>query len=176
VTHFSPTTNPNAARGDSWCRRYTAGPHLIPVPADAPLAVAEPLPQWLKRSKPLTPADDPRMPAEVASERHPGLLRLARGLQALLDETARQGDGLRNSRLLEKAERVTAILEVPARTPRRPTLASVAKQANRAAIAVVRYEVKPDGTVVVVTGAPPPIEANPWDEVLSNAADKKRPS
>jgi hypothetical protein len=32
------------------------GPHLIPVPADAPLPVAEPLPEWLKRSKPLTHA------------------------------------------------------------------------------------------------------------------------
>ena len=41
----------------------------------------------------------------------------------------------------------------PARKPRKPTLASVAKQASKAAIAVARYEVKPDGTVVVVTGA-----------------------
>ena len=54
MTHLSPTTNPNAARGDSWCRRYTVGPQLIPVPADAPLPVAEPLPECLKRSKPVT--------------------------------------------------------------------------------------------------------------------------
>jgi hypothetical protein len=60
--------------------------------------------------------------------------------------------------------------------PRKPTLASVAKQANKAAIPVARYEVKPDGTVVVVTGEPESIDANPWDEVLIDAADKKRPS
>jgi hypothetical protein len=47
--------------------------------------------------------------------------------------------------------------------PRKPTLVSVAKQANKAAIAVARYEVKPDGTVVVVTGEPEPAAAsNPW--------------
>ena len=46
---------------------------------------------------------------------------------------------------------------------RRPTLASVAKQASKAAIAVARYEVKPDGSVVVVTGAgEPSTESNPW--------------
>ena len=50
-----------------------------------------------------------------------------------------------------------------ARKPRRPTLASVAKQANKAAIAVTRYEVKPDGTVVVVTGQGETTEPkNPW--------------
>jgi hypothetical protein len=49
------------------------------------------------------------------------------------------------------------------RAPRRPTLTSVAKQATKAGIAVARYEVKPDGTVVVVTGKPEPAEAdNPW--------------
>ena len=50
-----------------------------------------------------------------------------------------------------------------ARKPRRPTLASVAKQANKAAIAVARYEVKPDGTVVIVTGQGESTELeNPW--------------
>ena len=49
------------------------------------------------------------------------------------------------------------------RRPRRPTLASIAKQANKAAIAVTRYEVKPDGTVVVVTGQGESTEPkNPW--------------
>jgi hypothetical protein len=49
------------------------------------------------------------------------------------------------------------------RKPGKPTLASVAKQASKAAIAVARYEVKPDGTVVVVTGKPEPVEPeNPW--------------
>ena len=49
------------------------------------------------------------------------------------------------------------------RSQRRPTLASVAKQASKAGVEVARYEVKPDGTVVVVTGQPEPSEANnPW--------------
>jgi hypothetical protein len=49
------------------------------------------------------------------------------------------------------------------RRQRKPTLASVAKQASKAAIAVARYEVRPDGTVVVVTGTPEPsTESNPW--------------
>src|SRR5262245_30108566 len=53
--------------------------------------------------------------------------------------------------------------QVAARKRRRPTLASVAKQANRAAIPVARYEVKPDGTIVVVTGQPEAAEPeNPW--------------
>ena len=47
--------------------------------------------------------------------------------------------------------------------PRKATLASVAKQATKAAIAVARYEFKPDGTVVAVVGKPEPTEAtNPW--------------
>ena len=45
---------------------------------------------------------------------------------------------------------------------RKPTLASVAKQASKAGIEVARYEVKPD-SVVVVTGKPEPAAAeNPW--------------
>jgi hypothetical protein len=49
------------------------------------------------------------------------------------------------------------------RKPRKPTLVGVAKQASKAAIEVARYEVKPDGTVVVVTGRPESTEPeNPW--------------
>ena len=49
------------------------------------------------------------------------------------------------------------------RRQRKPTLASVAKQASKAAIPVARYEVKPDGSIVVVTGTPEPsTESNPW--------------
>ena len=40
------------------------------------------------------------------------------------------------------------------RTTRKPTLASVAKQASKVGIEVARYEVKPDGTVVIVTVKP----------------------
>jgi hypothetical protein len=51
----------------------------------------------------------------------------------------------------------------PAKQPRKPTLASVAKEASKAGVEVARYEVKPDGTVVVVTGQPEPSAANnPW--------------
>ena len=48
------------------------------------------------------------------------------------------------------------------RKPRGPTLTSVSKQASRAGIEVARYEIKPDGTVVVVTGKSESAEPNPW--------------
>jgi len=49
------------------------------------------------------------------------------------------------------------------REPRRPTLARVAKQAGKAGIEVARYEVKPDGSVVVITGkGEPAAPENPW--------------
>jgi hypothetical protein len=50
------------------------------------------------------------------------------------------------------------------RKPRKPMLlASVAKQARKAAIGVDRYEIKPDGTVVIVTGEPEAAALeNPW--------------
>jgi hypothetical protein len=40
------------------------------------------------------------------------------------------------------------------RRARRVSLSAVAKQANRAALDVTRYEVKPDGTVIIHTGEP----------------------
>jgi hypothetical protein len=50
-----------------------------------------------------------------------------------------------------------------ARKLRKPTLASVAKQASKAGIEVARYEVKPDGTVVAVVGKPESATPkNPW--------------
>lgn len=50
-----------------------------------------------------------------------------------------------------------------ARGTRKPTLASVAKQAARAGIEVARYEVKPDGGIIIVPGKPEATEAsNPW--------------
>jgi len=63
--------------------------------------------------------------------------------------------GIEEGRAVERAARKAR--------PRKPTLVSVAKQANKAAMAVTRYEVKPDGTVVVVTGKPEPSASeNPW--------------
>ena len=101
--------------------------------------------------------------------KHPGVARLGRGLATLMDAQERQPDGLRQSRrsvvkalFPEEAERITAILEGQ-RKPRKPTLTSVAKQASKAAIPVARYEVKPDGTIVVVTGESEPAKSeNPW--------------
>jgi len=47
--------------------------------------------------------------------------------------------------------------------PRKPTLESVAKQASKAGIEVTRYEVKPDRTIIVVTGKPESVEPeNSW--------------
>jgi nucleotide-binding universal stress UspA family protein len=111
---------------------------------------------------------------KIAASERPRVNRLARGLQALLDAAERQPDGLRQSRrsvvkalFPHEAERITATLEGQRKPPRRPTLTSIAKQASKAAIPVARYEVKPDGTVVVVTGEPPAeTSANEWDETL----------
>jgi hypothetical protein len=49
-----------------------------------------------------------------------------------------------------------AAAEKPARErrQRKPTLASIAKQASKAGIEVARYEVAPDGKIIVVTGKP----------------------
>jgi hypothetical protein len=52
---------------------------------------------------------------------------------------------------------------------RKPTLASVAKQAEKAGLEVARYEVDPDGKISVVTGKPDittPETGNEWDSVL----------
>jgi hypothetical protein len=92
------------------------------------------------------------------------LNRLSSGQQSprILAEAARELD----CSVKTKPEPPPGGLRTPseaARKPRRPTLASVAKQANRAAIAVARYEVKPDGTIVIVTGEPEPTKPeNPW--------------
>ena len=49
------------------------------------------------------------------------------------------------------------------RRPPKPGLASVAKAASKAGIDVARYEVRPDGTVVVITGTPEPATPDdPW--------------
>jgi hypothetical protein len=56
----------------------------------------------------------------------------------------------------------------PKRRARRPTLASVAKQATKAGIEVASYEVKP-GKIVVVTGKPNEQtnnEPNPWERAM----------
>jgi hypothetical protein len=68
---------------------------------------------------------------------------------------------------IAEADRRSQIEQPPAEAAckphKPPTLAGVAKQASKAGIEVARYEVKPDGTVVIVTGTPAPTEPdNPW--------------
>jgi hypothetical protein len=49
------------------------------------------------------------------------------------------------------------------RMPRKPTLASVSKDARKAGIDPARIEIKPDGSYVVDIGKPEPTDAsNPW--------------
>jgi hypothetical protein len=93
---------------------------------------------------------------------HPGAKRLGRGLAALVEAQERQPvaplpvDSAYRAALKEW-------LGVHKRKPPRPTLSRVAKQARTAAIAVARYEVKPDGTIAVVTGkGEPAAPENPW--------------
>ena len=69
---------------------------------------------------------------------------------------------------------ISAARQKKPRKPRRPTLASVAKQARTAGIDVARYEMKPDGTVAIITGKPEPAEPeNPWLAKLRKKETKK---
>jgi hypothetical protein len=85
--------------------------------------------------------------------------------------------------MVEQAEaQADTTQPIPPQSPRRqhgphkPTPAYLAALASKPGIA--RVEMLPNGTVVAVPGEPSAnnIEANPWDEVLINAADQKRPS
>jgi len=61
------------------------------------------------------------------------------------------------------------------RRERKPTLASVAKQASKAGIEVARYEVEPDGKIVLVTGKPGmdnAADVNPWDVAAAELRKK----
>jgi len=97
---------------------------------------------------------------ELPSERPRGVFisysRGDRGLEALLGVHKRR----------------QVVLPPVAHKPRKPTLVSVAKQASKAAIPVARYEVKPDGTVVVVTGEPEQQQSNEVDDWIAKHADK----
>ena len=69
------------------------------------------------------------------------------------------------------------------RSPRKPTLLSVARQAKKAGIEVARYEIEPGGKITIVTGKRDSagVKANnPWDEVLDgdgeHAPQSKRSS
>jgi hypothetical protein len=62
------------------------------------------------------------------------------------------------------------------RRQRRPTLASVARQANRAGLAVAAFQVEPGKITVVVEGSKSDnaVEFNEWDEVLEDDAAQPR--
>ncbi len=68
-----------------------------------------------------------------------------------------------------------AQVEPAKRRARRPTLASVAKQASKAGIEVARYEVEPDKIVVIVVGKSGMDNAattNEWDQEFDGAASE----
>jgi len=69
-----------------------------------------------------------------------------------------------------RQERAARVGQVASRKPRKPTLVSVAKQANKAAIPVARYEMKPDGTVVIVIGQGEQQQGNELDEWIAKHA------
>jgi hypothetical protein len=53
---------------------------------------------------------------------------------------------------------------------RKPSLASVAKQVEKAGIAVARYEVDPDGKIVVIPGKPQANQTNDFDKWMAKHA------
>jgi hypothetical protein len=55
------------------------------------------------------------------------------------------------------------------RKPRRPSLASIVKQAAKSGVRIARIEVEPTGKITIVTGDAGNGDSagdNPWDEVL----------
>src|SRR5262245_46769449 len=94
--------------------------------------------------------------------RIPSTIVLDAAEAAVADEALRALSGVPRDTALHILDTVAFWFKLRQRKPRKPTLVSVAKQASKAAIAVARYEVKPDGTVVVVTGKSESTEPNPW--------------
>jgi hypothetical protein len=115
--------------------------------------------------------------------KHPGT-RLARGLEILMAQPPTAPSPL----LIAVAEKILNSRPQgassdpltkdpvsppnPARKPRKPTLASVTKQARKAGIDPSRIEIRSDGTVIVVTGAPEQQQGNEVDDWIAKHADK----
>jgi len=59
------------------------------------------------------------------------------------------------------------------RRKRQPTLVSVSREASRAGIPVVRYEVKPDGTITIITKQPEPAAPERGNELDDWLTKKK---
>jgi hypothetical protein len=88
-----------------------------------------------------------------------------RELAALTPAESREFDRLlAQSEARDEAAKQAAAHDSEQPKLRKPTLARVARQAGKAQIAVARYEVRPDGTIVVVTGKSESesIQSNPW--------------
>ena len=108
------------------------------------------------------------------TKNHSGASRLARGLAELIGELPPPPEVMH---FTVRSHGCSPLFPVrKPRTPRKPpTLASALKQAAKAGKSVKGAELYPDRTVLQF-GEPTSINANPWDEVLINAADQKRPS
>jgi hypothetical protein len=125
MTHFLPTKNPLAARDDDHTIVVAPEDRTIVIPPRRPDDYAVALPGGRRLW----------VSHPLSVEDVPGLLDI------ILREWSAARTCLSNNRHRQ-------------RKPRRPSLASVAKQARKAGIEVARYEIKPDNTVVVVTGEP----------------------
>jgi hypothetical protein len=132
VTQSLPTTNPNAPRVDD-DHTIVDDDHTIVIPPRRPDDYAVALPGG--RRLWVSPP--------LSVEEVPGLLDI------ILREWSAARANLSGNHHRQ-------------RKPRRPSLASVAKQASKAAIPVARYEVRPAGTIVIVTGQSSTTEPNPW--------------
>jgi hypothetical protein len=134
MTHFLPTTNPLAARDDDHTIVVAPEDRTIVVPPRTPDDYAVALPGGRRLW----------VSHPLSVEDVPGLLDI------ILRAWSAARANLSGNRHRQ-------------RKPRRPSLASVAKQASKAGIEVARYEIKPDGSVVVVTGEPESTALeNPW--------------
>jgi hypothetical protein len=156
VTHLPVITNPNAARAAA------ADDHVIVVPPEDRIIVVP-----------------PRGPDDYAVAL-PGGRRLwvshplsAQEVPGLLDILLREW---MSDRFTTAARTCLSNNSHRQRKPRRPSLASVAKQARKAGLEVARYEVKPDGSIVIVTAEGELLEAsNPWDIAAATLRKNKGP-
>ena len=110
----------------------------------------------------------PSYAEEAREHAHIAIPELSADLAALLEEALSDGDWRTLDQIARAFEPPAPPMPQPKpprqRNPRqrKPTLASVAKQASKAALEVARYEVQPDRTIVVVTGKSESTEPNPW--------------
>ena len=63
-----------------------------------------------------------------------------------------------------------------ASAPRKPSLAAALREAKQAWVAVAAATITGEGVALTFGEVPAGSDANPWDEVLKNVANKKRTS